>query len=376
MIEYSESHLIDGQTLIDHLSETDTIKRIKNAENLIEAIQLSETGQTSIDTSSITQNLSNILPFLKSWINCSNPKVSLAILDLISLIADSAESETKQFIIFLKEITVILFNKLSDKRHEVRASIICLLNNFITVAVDTNEAQSIIESCEYQAKNNNKIPLIIQSYFVLLQDVYEKPEVRKNIVISRLIPFVLQQYANTSSLDTKKEALNCIVLFYKFTGNRLKNDIVKRSKNHGYDLQRMDVLYRHLAEESPFVEDNSANINEGPAYTSMSSTGSRPGSKQTDYSNGGLKSSSRGVISGKKSSTSSLHSAGSSHQNNKQDLLSSGAYDKDSMVWGVFVVLLFFTKISKHIKWVIYSINSHKKPSMETSTRLTLYLSQ
>ena len=351
---------IDGQTLADFLKQTDTKERIKTATFLIETIQDSETshGATEIDSSSITLALDSLIGDLKSWINCSNPKVASLTLDLVSLIVDVSESNERCFHIFIKDLVSLLVPRLSDKKQEIRSSIICLLNNFVLASSESqaqaiqnghgshgldNEAssQNLVERILSEAQNCSKIPLVLQSVFQLLQDILKDDNVRPYLTsLARLIPFVLQQYATSSNFQTREEALECLLLIYSFTGQKMKNDILKRAKAGGYDHAKMDSLYRKLENTLILDDRGPGGANNGPVQmvangntsTAISSNNvATTGSKSKIIQNGS-KIPFSSNLNLKNNSSSSLQSSSSS---NKNDASVTGQHDRDSMLFWV-----------------------------------------
>ena len=210
----------------------------------------------------------------------------------------------------------MLVPRLSDKKQDVRSSIICLLNNFILASIDYHEAQDLLEQCLQEGEKCSKIPLAVQSVCLLFQDVVENPDIRPHISISKLVPFVLQQYATSANLASREEAVKCLLLFYSHTGLKMKNDIVKRAKSSGYDIGKMDSLYRKF--------ENTVVLAAGDSGSTATRASSKPSAsaqprKKLPFSSNTLKN----------PSSSSLQSSNGSGK--QADVSSTGAYDIDAI---------------------------------------------
>lgn len=172
---------------------------------------------------------------------------------MISLITDISNSSSKNYILFLSDLINLLIPRLSDKKQDVRSSIVLLLSNFIFNSIEYDQAQNLIDKCLNDVLKYLKVPFIVQSMLQLLQELVKEKAIRRNISVSRMLPFVLEQYATSLNITTKTEALNTLLLFYQFTGQKLKQDVIKRAK--AYDFNKMDSLYRQF-ENMQVIEDH------------------------------------------------------------------------------------------------------------------------
>lgn len=121
---------IDGATLVKLLKTTTVTDRIKNGNYLLEVLQ-DESGEYYIDERSISNSLDYLTDSLKSWVGCSNPKVAMMALDIVSLVADAVNNNSKHYLLFLQELTETIVANLGNKSKEIRTSLVYLLKNFL-----------------------------------------------------------------------------------------------------------------------------------------------------------------------------------------------------------------------------------------------------
>lgn len=294
---------LDGAALIKLLETTSTSARLQNADFIVQTL-LSE-DPNAVDDRSITAALDYISSYIKSWLNCANPKVASKTLDVISLLGDRGDNKSRQFLIFLREITECLVGKLTDKRQEFRESVLILLHNFLLVTVDTGDAQSIVECVINSANNHSKHPQVQQWVLIFIRKNYDDATVRANITVSRFLPYIVCQYATSSNSSVKEESLKTLCLIYKHNGSRVQSDIVKRFEREAdYERQRLEPLLANFNQIHP-----NANLSQN------SNSNHQTQSTRTPSNN--LLSASDSLFDSKAaiSSASSLASSSASHPN-------------------------------------------------------------